>query len=115
MLPSGRNPLGMTHRFTHDKLILLRKKIHCKIDSFQVASYRCDIPRLACTYRQADGIVVPHQLLSGYILPNLGIGSEEDPLLHKLIQPSVDHLLVEFEVGYAIPEQATRTPILFEN
>ena len=93
-------------------MVLLRQEFHREMDALQLAPGDRKIARLLRAHRQDHGLILALEIVQR---SNVRVGDELDAFGRHLLHAPVDPLLLHFEVGDAVAQQAADTVAFFEH
>ncbi len=96
-------------------MVLLRQKVHRKMDPFQLASRDVEIAGLLGSAGEHNRIEVTSQIFDGNIFAHLGAGHEFHALGGHLFQAAIDEVLLQLELRNAIAQQTADAVRFFVN
>src|SRR5580700_5143495 len=86
-------------------LVLLRQKIHRKMDTVEVAAGHFEVAWQFRPTGQCQRVEFREQPVDADIDPDLHRGTELDPLRRHLLDPAIDQVLLHLEIGDAVAQQ----------
>jgi hypothetical protein len=95
--------------------VLLRQKLHGEVNAFKLAAGNLQVARMLGAAGQQDGVEILAQILHRNIAAHVGVGLELDAFGAHLLQAPVDEVLLHFEIGDAVAQQAADAVVLFEH
>jgi len=100
---------------TFEPAILRRQKIHCEVHSLELATGNVEIPRLARSCRDADGIELHAQFFSGDVLANVDPRAELHSLRLELAKTKIEHRFLQLELRNSVAKQPANPLIPLEH
>ena len=92
--------------------VLLRQKLHRKMDALQLAARNRQVARPLAAARQQHRIEVVHQRLHGQVHAHMRVGHKRHALLAHLPDAPVEQVFLQLEVGNPIAHQPADAVVL---
>ena len=103
---AGQDRFGPADRLAADAPVLLRQKLHRKMDAVEFAARNRQVARLLRAAGEHDGIVLVEQLSRRDIDADIGAVMKYHALGLHLHDAAVDVVFLHLEVGNAVAQQA---------